>query len=48
MNDNITEVKISDTKWLYIEVLDNDHVLIEVHEKDDIETLRDSFTLIVK
>ena len=48
MNDKITSIKINETKWLFIEVLDDEHILIEVHEKDDTETLRDSFTITVK
>lgn len=48
MNDNITEVKINDIKWLFIEVLDDEHVLIELHEKDNVETLRDSEHLVIK
>ena len=46
--NKVKEIKLSDTKWLFVEVLDDEHILIELHVNDEVETLRDTLSILIK
>jgi len=43
--NKITGINVNKGQWLYIEILDDEHVLVELHSVDKTETLKDSLTL---
>ena len=44
----IKEIKLNDTQWLFIEVLNDSAVLVELHEENEGgDTLHNSITLLI-